>query len=63
MESFEELKSTLSEKESGEANFIAPFPLLTSNAVESLRYRAEVCLLHLLITIFVLDYYRRNCCF
>lgn len=41
MESFEELKSTLSEKESGEANFIAPFPLLTSNAVESLRYRAE----------------------
>ncbi|KAL2906527.1 DEAD-box ATP-dependent RNA helicase 16 [Bienertia sinuspersici] len=43
MESFEELKSTISEKAS-EANFIAPFPLLTNNAVESLRYRAEVIL-------------------
>lgn len=41
MEAFDELKSTLADKESGDANFIAPFPLLTKNAVESLRYRAE----------------------
>lgn len=42
MEAFEELKSTLAEKDSGETNFIVPFPLLTKSAVESLRYRAEV---------------------
>uniref|UniRef100_A0A7C9CK08 RNA helicase n=1 Tax=Opuntia streptacantha TaxID=393608 RepID=A0A7C9CK08_OPUST len=41
MEVFEEIKSTLAENDSNEANFIAPFPLLTKNAVESLRYRAE----------------------
>ncbi|CAO2828147.1 unnamed protein product [Amaranthus hypochondriacus] len=41
MEAFEELKSTLAEKDSGETNFIVPFPLLTKSAVESLRYRAE----------------------
>ncbi|KAH9615408.1 hypothetical protein KSS87_013443 [Heliosperma pusillum] len=41
MEAFEELKSTLAEHRSGEGDFIAPFPLLTKNAVESLRYRAE----------------------
>ncbi|KAK9749607.1 hypothetical protein RND81_02G138000 [Saponaria officinalis] len=41
MEAFEELKSTLAEHKSGEGDFIAPFPLLTKNAVESLRYRAE----------------------
>ncbi|XP_057542509.1 DEAD-box ATP-dependent RNA helicase 16 isoform X1 [Amaranthus tricolor] len=41
MEAFEELKSTLAEKESGQTNFVVPFPLLSKNAVESLRYRAE----------------------
>ena len=45
MDAFEELKSTLAENDSSEANFIAPFPLLTKNAVESLRYRAEVLLM------------------
>lgn len=42
MEIFEEVKSTLGENENKDSNFIAPFPLLTKNAVESLRYRAEV---------------------
>ncbi|XP_058188003.1 DEAD-box ATP-dependent RNA helicase 16 [Rhododendron vialii] len=41
MEIFEEVKSTLGENENKDSNFIAPFPLLTKNAVESLRYRAE----------------------
>ncbi|KAI3958856.1 hypothetical protein MKX01_023532 [Papaver californicum] len=44
MEVFEEIKATLGEVEDdnkGGSNFIAPFPLLTKNAVESLRYRAE----------------------
>ncbi|KAI3936801.1 hypothetical protein MKW98_021663 [Papaver atlanticum] len=44
MEVFEEIKATLGEEEDdskGGSNFIAPFPLLTKNAVESLRYRAE----------------------
>ncbi|KAI3899414.1 hypothetical protein MKW92_038536 [Papaver armeniacum] len=44
MEVFEEIKATLGEEEDdskGSSNFIAPFPLLTKNAVESLRYRAE----------------------
>lgn len=39
---FEEIKSVLGEDEEKDSNFIAPFPLLTKNAVESLRYRAEV---------------------
>ncbi|XP_075510559.1 DEAD-box ATP-dependent RNA helicase 16 [Primulina tabacum] len=41
MEIFEEIKSILGEKEIEDSKFIAPFPLLTMNAVESLRYRAE----------------------
>ncbi|GAB4846851.1 DEAD-box ATP-dependent RNA helicase 16 [Ancistrocladus abbreviatus] len=41
MEIFEEIKSMLGEDGSGDANFIATFPLLSKNAVESLRYRAE----------------------
>uniref|UniRef100_A0A803L6Q5 RNA helicase n=1 Tax=Chenopodium quinoa TaxID=63459 RepID=A0A803L6Q5_CHEQI len=41
MEAFDELKATLAEKASDDTNYIAPFPLLTKNAVESLRYRAE----------------------
>ncbi|XP_026390981.1 DEAD-box ATP-dependent RNA helicase 16-like [Papaver somniferum] len=44
MEVFEEIKATLGEEEDdskGSSNFVAPFPLLTKNAVESLRYRAE----------------------
>ncbi|XP_010269677.1 PREDICTED: DEAD-box ATP-dependent RNA helicase 16 [Nelumbo nucifera] len=42
MKVFEEIKSTLEGNENQDlTNFIAPFPLLTKNAVESLRYRAE----------------------
>ncbi|XP_057482093.1 DEAD-box ATP-dependent RNA helicase 16 [Actinidia eriantha] len=41
MQVFEEIKSILGERENKDSNFIAPFPLLTKNAVESLRYRAE----------------------
>ncbi|XP_051127012.1 DEAD-box ATP-dependent RNA helicase 16 [Andrographis paniculata] len=41
MEIFEEIKSVLGENDSEDSKFIAPFPLLTKNAVESLRYRAE----------------------
>lgn len=42
METFEEIKLDLGEEEEDkDTKFIAPFPLLTKNAVESLRYRAE----------------------
>ncbi|KAK2656757.1 hypothetical protein Ddye_009809 [Dipteronia dyeriana] len=41
MEIFEEIKSLLGDEENKDSNVIAPFPLLTKNAVESLRYRAE----------------------
>ncbi|KAL5755137.1 hypothetical protein ACOSP7_023357 [Xanthoceras sorbifolium] len=41
MEIFEEIKSLLGDAENKDTNIIAPFPLLTKNAVESLRYRAE----------------------
>ncbi|CAA0817219.1 DEAD-box ATP-dependent RNA helicase 16 [Striga hermonthica] len=41
MEIFEEIKSLLGENGEQDSKFIAPFPLLTKNAVESLRYRAE----------------------
>ncbi|KAK6151125.1 hypothetical protein DH2020_016057 [Rehmannia glutinosa] len=41
MEIFEEIKSVVGENESEDSKFIAPFPLLSKNAVESLRYRAE----------------------
>ncbi|TMX01671.1 hypothetical protein EJD97_023929 [Solanum chilense] len=40
-EIFEEIKSLLGENEDKVSQFIAPFPLLSKNAVESLRYRAE----------------------
>lgn len=42
MEVFEEIKSFLGEDEKKDSNLIAPFSLLSKNAVESLRYRAEV---------------------
>ncbi|OMO56410.1 hypothetical protein CCACVL1_26567 [Corchorus capsularis] len=41
MEIFEEIKSLLGDEEEGDTNIIAPFSLLTKDAVESLRYRAE----------------------
>ncbi|KAL2551676.1 DEAD-box ATP-dependent RNA helicase 16 [Forsythia ovata] len=41
MEIFEEIKSILGENGGEDSKFIAPFPLLSKNAVESLRYRAE----------------------
>ncbi|KAI4383449.1 hypothetical protein MLD38_009284 [Melastoma candidum] len=41
MNVFEEIKSFLGENENEESNVIATFPLLTDNAVEALRYRAE----------------------
>lgn len=41
MEIFEEIKSILGENDGEDSKFIAPFPLLSKNAVESLRYRAE----------------------
>ncbi|KAF9603825.1 hypothetical protein IFM89_037959 [Coptis chinensis] len=41
MEVFEEIKSTSGDNENSSSNFITPFPLLSKNAVESLRYRAE----------------------
>ncbi|GAB2279589.1 DEAD-box ATP-dependent RNA helicase 16 [Dionaea muscipula] len=40
-EIFEQIKATLGHDVGGDGNFIAPFPLLTKNAAESLRYRAE----------------------
>lgn len=41
MEVFEEIKSFLGDDEKKDSNLIAPFSLLSKNAVESLRYRAE----------------------
>ncbi|XP_062101503.1 DEAD-box ATP-dependent RNA helicase 16 [Humulus lupulus] len=38
---FEEIKFFLGDEGNKDENLIAPFPLLTKNAVESLRYRAE----------------------
>ncbi|KAL3526916.1 hypothetical protein ACH5RR_011572 [Cinchona calisaya] len=38
---FEDVKSIMGENDSRDSNFIAPFPLLSKNAVEALRYRAE----------------------
>jgi ATP-dependent RNA helicase DDX56/DBP9 len=51
MEGFEEIKSFLGDDENKDSKLIAPFSLLSKNAVESLRYRAEVivqlfCLSH-----------------
>lgn len=40
-EILEEIKSFLGDDENNELNVISPYPLLTKNAVESLRYRAE----------------------
>ncbi|XWS33453.1 hypothetical protein CRYUN_Cryun22dG0084100 [Craigia yunnanensis] len=41
MEVFEEIKSFLGDEENDETNVIVPFSLLTKDAIESLRYRAE----------------------
>ncbi|CAI0405488.1 unnamed protein product [Linum tenue] len=41
VEILEEVKSLLGNEEDENADVISPFPLLTKNAVESLRYRAE----------------------
>ncbi|XVF17476.1 hypothetical protein REPUB_Repub10bG0125600 [Reevesia pubescens] len=41
MEIFEEIKSFLGDEEDNNSNIIAPFSLLSKDAVESLRYRAE----------------------
>ncbi|XP_065867435.1 DEAD-box ATP-dependent RNA helicase 16 isoform X2 [Euphorbia lathyris] len=41
MEIFEDVKELLGDEENKDSNLISPFPLLTKNAVESLRYRAE----------------------
>ncbi|XP_059437688.1 DEAD-box ATP-dependent RNA helicase 16 isoform X1 [Corylus avellana] len=41
MEVFEEIKYFLGEDENKDSNLISPFSLLSKNAVESLRYRAE----------------------
>ncbi|KAL5724821.1 RNA helicase [Ranunculus cassubicifolius] len=42
MEVFEEIKATLCDDDKQDhSSFIAPFPLLSQNAVEALRYRAE----------------------
>ncbi|KAL7141548.1 hypothetical protein ABFS83_08G060900 [Erythranthe nasuta] len=40
-EIFEDIKTLLGENDEEESKLIAPFPLLSKNAVESLRYRAE----------------------
>lgn len=45
MDNFEEIQSFL--RADGDTDIIVPFPLLTKNAVESLRYRAEVCAIHI----------------
>lgn len=42
MEGFEEIEAFLSGEEDKDTDIITPFPSLTENAVESLRYRAEV---------------------
>lgn len=44
---FNEIKAFLGDTENKDAGYIAPFPLLTRNAVESLRYRVEVSTLAL----------------
>lgn len=45
MKVFEEIKSFLGDDEENDSNKLVPFTLLTKNAVESLRYRAEVIVL------------------
>lgn len=42
METLDEIRSFIGVDENNGSNTIAEFPLLTKNAVESLRYRAEV---------------------
>ncbi|CDP08381.1 unnamed protein product [Coffea canephora] len=39
---FEDIKSIIGESDNMDSNFIAPFLLLTKNAMECLRYRSEV---------------------
>lgn len=46
MEILEDIKSFFGGDDSKDSNLISPFPLLTKNAVESLRYRAEVIVLN-----------------
>ena len=46
MEIFEEIKSILGKNDADDSKYIAPFPLLSKNAVESLRYRTEVDWIH-----------------
>ncbi|CAH2076754.1 unnamed protein product [Thlaspi arvense] len=41
MQGFEDIKSFLAGEEDKDSDIITPFPFLTENAVESLRYRAE----------------------
>ncbi|KAJ7944558.1 DEAD-box ATP-dependent RNA helicase [Quillaja saponaria] len=41
METFEEIKTFVGDDDNKNSNLITEFPLLTQNAVESLRYRAE----------------------
>ncbi|PNX54446.1 DEAD-box ATP-dependent RNA helicase 16-like protein, partial [Trifolium pratense] len=41
MDTFEEVQSFVGDNENNGSNTITEFPLLTKNAVESLRYRAE----------------------
>lgn len=45
MNVLEEIKSFLGDDEKNDTNKLVPFTLLTKNAVESLRYRAEVIFL------------------
>jgi ATP-dependent RNA helicase DDX56/DBP9 len=42
MDIFEEIKSFLGDDENKDSKLIAPFSLLSKNAMESLRYRAKV---------------------
>ena len=58
MEVLEEIKSLLGDEEDHETNLIVPFSLLTKDAVESLRYRAEVILFwFLLVSDVLFNYY------
>lgn len=49
MDTLEEIRSFVGDDENNGSNSIAEFPFLTKNAVESLRYRAEVIYRFLLL--------------
>jgi ATP-dependent RNA helicase DDX56/DBP9 len=54
---FEDIENMLKDVENRDTSCISPFPLLTKNAVESLRYRAQVwSILQWIIYSFVLKY-------